>query len=153
MLPYNVLHRINRIGMWVTTERRQIPNEVRIKNKVYVYQLPKYTDCSSNKQTQLCINILAKYANARNKSLSTMSLQWRQMSSKTSGHLPLDCFLISIFVQADIKGSIKAPHQCLFWGETAVTDGFPHKGPMMRKVFPRHDVVMAKLAWMMSYKF
>ena len=67
------------------------------------------------------------------------SSRWRHMSVKGSqitGN-STDC---STAWQADIK--IKAPHHCqLYGGNTPVTDGLPHKGPVMRKAFPCYNVL------------
>ena len=37
------------------------------------------------------------------------------------------------------NGNIKARHYCSLWGEYKC--GFPHKGSVMRKAFPCHDVI------------
>ena len=46
-------------------------------------------------------------------------------------------------VQYDIKDNITDPRHWFFLGgNPPVTGEFPHKGPVMRKAFPNHDVIM-----------
>ena len=42
------------------------------------------------------------------------------------------------FIQAQVKENIKAPRA----GNSPVTGEFPHKWPVMRKMFPLDDVIM-----------
>ena len=58
-----------------------------------------------------------------------------------SWHLELSAMQLFVqkLVMGNKNGNIKARHYCSLWGEYKC--GFPHKGPVMRKAFPCHDVI------------
>ena len=61
---------------------------------------------------------------------------WTAMHYKS----PASRMFAQPFVQAEITENIKAPRHWPVWGES--TSGFPHKGPVARKMFPFDDVIM-----------
>ena len=55
--------------------------------------------------------------------------------------------IFSTFFQAQIKENIKVLAVTGFCeGTSPVTGGFPHKGPLTRKMFPFDDVIMVNCA-------
>ena len=58
-------------------------------------------------------------------------------------NLPVPRLFVQEFLQAGGKGNTKAPHHCPFvWGIHRSPVDSPHKGPLLRKAFPCHSVVM-----------
>ena len=60
------------------------------------------------------------------------------------------CQIINLYsnhpcVQAQIKENTKARRHFPLWVEPPVTGGSPHKGPVMRKIFPFDDVIINHL--------
>ena len=73
---------------------------------------------------------------------SLPSLQWCQISIKTF-QLAFWLF-VQLFVQANIKESIKAPqHWPFVKGIHRWPVDSPHKGPVMWKALPCHDIIMS----------
>ena len=64
------------------------------------------------------------------------------MSAIILYHRRLDCLLNPLFRRKSMKTS-KLRDNVLCEGNPPVTGGFPHKGPVTRKMFPSHDVIMA----------
>ena len=61
------------------------------------------------------------------------------MSYQTTGK----SLFVQPFVQVNKREDIKALHYNHFvWKKTPVTDGSPHKGPVICKAFPCHEVIM-----------
>ena len=63
-----------------------------------------------------------------------MSAMVSQITSIAIVYLP--------FIQAQIKENIKLQRHWHLWGDSLVTGDFPHKGPVMRKIFPFDNVIM-----------
>ena len=71
-----------------------------------------------------------------------VSLQWRHGERDgVSNHRRLDCLLSRLFSRRSKKIS-KLRVTGICEGNPPVTGGFPHKGPVTRKMFPFDDVVM-----------
>ena len=58
-----------------------------------------------------------------------------------------DCLLNSLFKLAKKKKKAKLYSTGTLLGESTGVCGFPHKGPMMQKVFPCHGVFMRSIKW------
>ena len=72
-------------------------------------------------------------------------LRWRD---GVSNHRRLDCFLNRLFRRRSKKTS-KLSVTGLYEASSPVTGGFPHTGPVTRKIFPFHDII--KICSMASY--
>ena len=57
-----------------------------------------------------------------------------------------DCLLNSLFKLVK-KKTAKFYSTGTLWGESTGVCGFPHKGPVMQKVFPCHGVFMRSIKW------
>ena len=66
----------------------------------------------------------------------TVTLQWAAWRLKS----PASGLFAQAFVQAHIKGSIKALRHRPLWGEFTIKADSPHKGPVTRQIFPFDDV-------------
>ena len=79
--------------------------------------------------------------------LGYISLQWRHNESDSvPNHRRLDCLLSCLFIRRSKKTS-KLRVTGLCGGNTLVTGGPSHKGPVTRKVFPHDDGIMFKSLW------
>ena len=58
-----------------------------------------------------------------------------------SYHKQLDYLFNSLF-KLKSKKNQSSHITCLYEGNTRVTSGFPHKGSVLRKASPRHDVII-----------
>ena len=56
--------------------------------------------------------------------------------------------VIRLIVQDHVQTNIKATPTGPLWGNPPVTDGFPHKGPVTRKIIPSHNVIRTMILTM-----
>ena len=80
-------------------------------------------------------------------SVQRAPVTWRQwgLCSWVSSHDNIPAFQFSLFYNLfmpTIKKKIKLCIASLISGESTITDDSPHKGPVMRKVFPHYDIIM-----------
>ena len=74
--------------------------------------------------------------------------QWRHMGVMVS---QLDHLFNNLF-KLTTKKTSKLRITCPLWGESMGDHGFPHRGPTMRKAFPRSDVIMGPMGRCRSKK-
>ena len=74
--------------------------------------------------------------------IGDITLHWRHNGRDgVSNHQAQDCLLNHLFRRRS-KKTLKLRVTGLYEGNSPVTDEFPHKGPVTRKMFPFDDVIM-----------
>ena len=100
------------------------------------------------------------------KSCNQTVIWWYCQSCKTSSHIIFlairatsNDVLIRLFVLDSLWSSLSrltsketSPHPWHFGGKPPVTGDSPHKGPLMRRVFPFYDVIMVLYTEQSIYK-
>ena len=71
-----------------------------------------------------------------------MTIQWRHNDRDGVWNHQLHDGLFYRLIKAHVQETSKLRVTGLWEGNSPVTGGFPHKGPVTRKMFPSDDVIM-----------
>ena len=83
-----------------------------------------------------------RYKLCTGKGSERFPLQWRHMSIMRCQFCGNSTFFSRVCFGVTSKTTSKPTLLVLCEGNSRLTGGFPHKGPVTRKAFPRYDVIM-----------